>query len=136
MTTSTRRILIALPTIALALNTIVASAGPAAAAQVGQSGQLSGQSDHITTGTVSIEEVDGKTYIVLGENFSLDGAPDPSVGFSVNGKFVEGSNFAELKSLTGGQRYEVPASLDLTDFDAFVVWCAQFSVPLGSADLN
>jgi hypothetical protein len=109
---------------------------PVVAAEAGQTGQFYGQSDHITTGTVTIEDVDGATYVVLGDDFSLDGAPSPTLGFSVNGEFVQASEFAELNALTGEQRYKVPASLDISAFDAFVVWCSQFSIPLGSANLG
>jgi hypothetical protein len=127
-------------TLALTISTAALAAtltfGAAHAAETVRTGQLSGLSDHITTGTVTIER-DGDTYfVVLGEDFSLDGAPDPSLGFSSGGEYVEASKVSDLNALTGEQRYEIPASVDPADFDAFVVWCAQFSVPLGSADLN
>ncbi|MEM6678005.1 MAG: DM13 domain-containing protein [Pseudomonadota bacterium] len=134
--TFSRRLVLAVPTAALALTIALGALSPAAAAGVGDTGQLYGQSDHVTVGTVSIVEEDGARYVVLGDDFSLDGAPAPTLGFSVDGEFVEASEFAKLGSITGAQRYEIPAALDISDFDAFVVWCSQFSVPLGSADLN
>lgn len=98
-------------------------------------GSLSGRSDHITTGTVSIQRIDGRTYAVLGPDFSLDGAPDPTLGFGKNG-FVKATEFAKLRELTGQQVYELPQDLDPAEYDEFYVWCAEFSVPLGAADLR
>ncbi|MGI9356989.1 MAG: DM13 domain-containing protein, partial [Rhizobiaceae bacterium] len=36
----------------------------------------------------------------------------------------------------GRQLYEVPASIDLSAYDAVTIWCSKFAVPLGSANLN
>lgn len=132
-TSLARTFLLAVPAAAVAASLAV---GVANAADPVRTGQLSGLSDHITTGTVTIERDGDSYFVVLGEDFSLDGAPDPTLGFSIDGEYVEASEFADLKALTGEQRYEIPASVDPADFDAFVVWCAEFSVPLGSADLN
>ena len=131
--TVSRFTLAAAATIALNLTLAISSAS---AAEIGQTGQFFGQSNHITKGTVTIDKVGGTTYVVLGDDFSLDGAPAPTLGFSINGTFVDASEFAELQSLTGAQRYALPATLDIADFDAFVVWCADFDVPLGSAILS
>ena len=108
-----------------------AQSGP----EVLSAGRLSGRSDHITTGTVSIQRIDGKTYAGLGPDFSLDGAPDPTLGFGKNG-FVKASEFAQLRDLTGQQVYELPRDLNPANYNEFYVWCAEFSVPLGVADLR
>ena len=104
-------------------------------AEVLAAGSLSGRSDHVTTGTVSIQRIDGKTYAVLGPDFSLDGAPDPTLGFGRNG-FVKASEFAQLRELAGQQIYELPQDLNPADYTQFYVWCAEFSVPLGVAELR
>lgn len=107
-----------------------------AGAETVRSGQITGQSDHVMTGTISIEHEGDKTFVVLSEDFSLDGAPDPKLGFGKNGAFDTDTIFAKLEALTGAQRYEVPSSVDVADYDTFTVWCEQFSVPLGSAELE
>ena len=104
-------------------------------AEMLSAGSLSGRTDHITTGTVSIQRIDGKTYAVLGPDFSLDGAPDPTLGFGRNG-FVKSSEFAQLRELAGQQIYELPQDLNPADYTEFSVWCAEFSVPLGVAELS
>ena len=50
------------------------------------SGTFTGASDHITTGGVQIvKTADGGAVVILDTDFSLDGAPDPRVGFGKDG---------------------------------------------------
>ena len=107
-----------------------------ALAQDARSGQLSGESGHVTTGTVAIQRDGDRTLVVLGDDFSLDGAPDPTLGFAEGGAFDLATEFSDLHSLTGGQTYELPSGVDVSEHDTFVVWCSEFAVPLGSAPLN
>lgn len=103
-------------------------------ARVIASGTFSGRSEHITTGKVSIEFNDNKFQVILADDFSLDGAPDPVLGFG-NGEFVKASNFSKLNSISGRQVYDLPSSIDPTIYTEIYVWCEQFSVPLGVAKL-
>lgn len=98
---------------------------------------FTGKSDHITTGGVTIvKHADGTATVTLEDDFSLDGAPDPRVGFGKDGKFVEASDLGELKMLNGKQTYTVPASINVDDFNEIYIWCLKFSVPLGVAKLG
>ena len=110
--------------------------GAASAAEAGDAGTFTGASDHITTGKVEIAKDDQGYIVKFGPGFSLDGAPDPKVGFGKDGKFAPGSLIGALQSLNGEQVYRVPASLDISAFDEVVIWCEQFSVPLGAAALS
>ena len=121
---------------AAALGLMLVITQPAEASDILRSGMFTGQSDHVTTGTVRIEKDGESTVLVLASDFSLDGAPSPTLGFSVGGKFVEASEFAELRSLEGEQRYVLPKGFETTGYDAVTVWCDRFSVPLGSAPLS
>ncbi len=116
--------------VALLFNATAALAGS------GNKGTFTGASDHITTGTVEIVQEGGSYVVKLGSDFSLDGAPDPKVGFGKDGQYVDGTLIGILKSLTGEQDYVVPASLDISDFNEVYIWCEQFSVPLGVASLK
>ncbi len=101
------------------------------------SGTFTGASNHITTGKVTMtKNADGTHTVTLGSNFSLDGAPDPWVGFGKNGKFVPATNLGKLKNLRGGQSYVVPANIDPDDFNEVYIYCVKFNVPLGVAKLN
>ena len=109
---------------------------PAQAGQTLSTGQFQGDNGHVTTGKVTIKKDGNDTIVILGENFSLDGAPNPSLGFSKGGKFDVATDFSPLKSNTGHQIYKLPASINLENYDEIVVWCADFTVSLGSAKLH
>lgn len=127
----------ALKTLALTLAIIVGFVvGPASAGAV-SSGTFTGESDHITTGGVEIiKNADGSHTIVLGDDFSLDGAPDPRVGLGKDGHFNGNTDSGKLGNLTGSQSFVVPAGIDVADFNEVYIWCEKFSVPLGVAKLN
>lgn len=112
------------------------AAGVAGADEVTRSGSFTGASNHVTTGDVSIVKTAEGYEIRLAENFSLDGAPDPRVGFGKGGKFVDATDFEVLREDTGAQVYKVPDGLNPADFDDVFIWCRRFSVPLGLAALN
>ncbi len=104
-------------------------------AQITAKGAFTGDSNHVTTGGAEILRQDGKWYVKLGKDFFFDGAPDPKVALG-NGKFVQDATLAPLRSNTGEQLYEIPASLDVADFNQVWIWCEEFAVPLGHANLK
>ena len=110
---------------------------PALADTVAATGTFTGASDHITTGGVSIiKTAGGGAVVILDKDFSLDGAPDPRVGFGVDGKYVDASDLGVLTSKDGLPVYVVPASVNVDDFNEVYIWCRKFSVPLGVAALK
>ncbi|WP_299153796.1 DM13 domain-containing protein [uncultured Tateyamaria sp.] len=101
------------------------------------SGTFTGASDHITTGGVQIiKTADGGAVVILDTDFSLDGAPDPRVGFGNDGTYVDVTDLGELQQLTGLQIYIVPPTVNVDDFNEVYIWCKQFSVPLGVAGIS
>lgn len=104
--------------------------------QVVTSGTFEGRSDHVTTGGVSIIKTASGYVAVLENDFSLDGAPDPTLGFGNNGSYDTKTTFTKLESINGLQVYAIPANVDVSAFNEFYVWCAEFSVPLGVAALK
>ncbi len=121
---------------AIALAGFIAFSNAADAGTVA-SGTFTGASDHITTGGVEvIKNDDGSHTVVLGADFSLDGAPDPRVGFGKDGKYDKATGMGLLKSLNGKQSFTVPAGVDPADFNEVYIWCLKFNVPLGVAAIN
>lgn len=118
----------------LALGAMTAIA-PAQADEVIATGTFEGRSDHRTDGEVTIIKTDSGYQVVLSDDFSLDGAPDPTLAFGKDG-FASEAEFTELKSNDGHQVYDLPEGLDPTDYDEFYVWCSEYAVPLGFADQN
>ncbi len=109
---------------------------PAQAGQTISTGQFNGANGHVTTGKVTIKKEGNDTIVILEDNFSLDGAPNPSLGFSKDGNYDVATDFSPLKSNTGRQVYKLPASINVENYDEIVVWCADFTVSLGSAKLH
>lgn len=111
--------------------------GPVSAVFADVTGTFTGASDHITTGGVSItKNADGTSTVTFDSSFSLDGAPDPHVGFGKDGAFVDLANLGELKQINGAQSYIVPANINISDFNELYIWCVKFAVPLGVAKLG
>ncbi|MFK8184865.1 MAG: DM13 domain-containing protein [Phormidesmis sp.] len=116
-------------------NLDIAASEDLAAGTIIATGTFEGKSDHITTGSVDIVERGGKYYIELGDDFSLDNAPDPKVGLGKNG-YDPITQSGELRSLTGASTYELPDGLDISSYNEVYIWCEKFSVPLGVAVLS
>lgn len=101
------------------------------------SGSFTGANNHITTGGVQIvKTADGGAVVILDSDFSLDGAPDPRVGLGKDGEYAPATDLGKLQNLTGVQVYIVPPTVNVDDFNEVYIWCLQFSVSLGSADLS
>lgn len=122
---------------AAATAALLTAAPVSAGTGIAASGQFTGASDHITTGGVSIvKTANGGAVVILDSDFSLDGAPDPRVGFGVDGAYKDASDLGELVSKTGVSVYIVPPSVNVDDFNEVYIWCRKFAVPLGVAALK
>ena len=114
---------------------VLAAPASAQSMMAKSSGIFEGRSNHVTTGSVKIIEEDGRTFVELGEDFSLDGGPDPRVGFGKDGEYKKDAYLGALLSLNGKQRYAVPATWVASDFNEIYIWCDVADVPLGVASL-
>lgn len=135
---------IALVAVAIALTGIAGCSKAAPASAVEQvveaagvvSGAFEGRNDHITTGTASIVGAPGSYSLVFSNNFELDGAPDPIIGFGHDGTFDISTKVGALDNRTGAQSYALPASFDPAANSEVYVWCEKFDVALGVAELK
>ena len=136
LTTRVKSLVLALvAAIGLTVNTLTPAEAVTPHAVVAQ-GQFEGRSDHVVLGSATILKTDSGHVLVLEADFSLDGAPAPTLGFGKGGKFAADTEFSLLQSKDGFQAYAIPASIDLANYDEVYVWCADFSVPLGVAKLK
>ena len=101
---------------------------------IGQ-GKFTGKSGHVASGTVVVSKSSSGTVVILENDFNFDGAPDPKLGFGRNGYDPNGK-FSALKSNSGKQVYQVPATIDATKYNEVWVWCEQYNVPLGVATIR
>ena len=105
---------------------------PAMAGGHGKIGTFKGESNHVTTGRVEVVSADGKATINLLDDFTFDGAPDPKVALGKDG-YDPKTLMGLLKSNTGASSYEVPAGINVDDYNEVWIWCEKFNVPLGVA---
>lgn len=102
--------------------------------------------EHTTTGTVRIiQQADGARVLTL-ENLDTSNGPDVHVWLSAAhvvegtaGWFTAGSadyyDLGLIKGNQGNQVYQIPAEVDLSKYPAVDLWCVQFSVSFGAAEL-
>lgn len=128
-----RRIKLAMLAAALTAPLIAA---PAFADGHAETGSFIGASNHVTSGSAELVKTETGYQIILGEDFSFDGAPDPRVGLGSGGAFAEGTDFEPLRENAGRQVYDVPAGIDAAAFDEIWIWCRRYAVPLGVAALK
>ncbi|MEM6702261.1 MAG: DM13 domain-containing protein [Acidobacteriota bacterium] len=85
-------------------------------------------------GSWSIVEEGGKSWIVLDDSFATKKAPDLKLflskksGAELNGKnAADGVLVAKLDSHKGGQRYAIPATVDLSQYSTLALHCEKYS---------
>jgi len=102
--------------------------------------------EHTTTGTVRIvQQPDGARLLTL-ENLDTSNGPDVHVWLSAAhvvegtaGWFTAGSadhyDLGLIKGNQGNQVCQIPADVDLSKYPSVDLWCVQFSVSFGAAEL-
>jgi hypothetical protein len=102
--------------------------------------------EHATTGTVRIIQHPGGKRVLTLENLDTSNGPDVHVWLSAAdvvegtaGWFTAGSaeyfDVGMIKGNQGNQVYALPDELDLARFKSVDLWCVQFSVSFGAAQL-
>lgn len=129
-----KQVILLLATLTIALSPKIAQADNAmSGAEVITSASFIGENGHEVSGGVEIVKQGAVHYLVLQDDFEFDGAPDPKLGFSQNGEFVEDSLFSGLNLDRGKQIYRLPADFDAATYDEVTVWCDKFDVSLAEA---
>ena len=100
------------------------------------------EQDHPTSGIAKIVNVNGKRYLEFDKAFTTARGPKVRVVLHrnntvpVNLKAENYVTIAQLKKFDGAQRYEIPANVDLDDFKSVAIWCEEFNVTFGYANLQ
>ncbi len=90
---------------------------------------------HQVSGNVTLFETSG-THTVLLDSFMSENGPDLRVYLSKDDKATEYVSLGKMKSTTGRQAYEVPKGTVVSDYKYVLIWCQQFSVLFGKAELK
>jgi hypothetical protein len=102
--------------------------------------------EHATTGTVRIIQQPGGARVLTLENLDTSNGPDVHVWLSAAdvvegtaGWFTAGSaehvDLGLIKGNQGNQVYAIPEDVDLARYRSVDLWCVQFSVSFGAAQL-
>ncbi|MBM3910109.1 MAG: DM13 domain-containing protein [Thaumarchaeota archaeon] len=78
---------------------------------------------------------DGQKLLRL-EDFSSTNGPDLYVYLASDSSASDYVSLGRLKANNGNQNYDIPAGFDLSKYDTVLIWCKQFSVLFGSAELT
>jgi len=90
---------------------------------------------HSVSGTAKIYEENGKKTVVL-DPFSSQNGPDLKIYLSKDENASQYINLGAMKSTMGKQSYEITGMPDLAEYKFVLVWCQQFSVLFGKAELQ
>jgi uncharacterized protein YxeA len=102
------------------------------------SGRFVGTNDgiHNAEGQAKILKLaDGKQLLRF-EDFKSTNGPDLYVYLATDKSAQDYVSLGRLKANIGNQNYEIPDEVDLAKYDTALVWCKQFSVLFGSAEIS
>ncbi|MBI5146047.1 MAG: DM13 domain-containing protein [Thaumarchaeota archaeon] len=94
-----------------------------------------GDGIHNAEGTAKILSIDGAQFLRL-EDFKATNGPDLHVYLATDEKATDYVDLGSLKANIGNQNYQIPEGTDLSKYDTALVWCKQFSVLFGHANLS
>jgi hypothetical protein len=93
-----------------------------------------GDGIHDASGVAKIIATGGSSALRL-EDFRSTNGPDLYVYLSTDNQASDFVELGRLKGNIGNQNYEIPEGIDLSKYDTVLIWCKQFSVLFGSAEL-
>ena len=102
---------------------------------------VTAEKDHQTVGTVTIISEDGKQYLEFGDDFQTVEGPAVKIILHKDGTVpvnIEEEDYvtiAPIQSFEGTQRYAVPTDVNLDEYASVAVWCQEFNVTFGYAQL-
>jgi len=98
-------------------------------------GVFSGTSSYQVTGSVKYIEANGAKTLRF-ENFISSNGPDLKVYLAKDVNAVNFISLGVLKSTSGNQNYNVTGMPDISQYKYALIWCQQFGVLFGSAQLK
>lgn len=70
------------------------------------------------------------------ENFKTDNGPALKVYISSDDKATDFIDLGALKAVSGNQNYSISKNINLSNYPFVLIWCEQFSVLFGSAEVK
>lgn len=100
-----------------------------------RAGTFMGATGHTVSGTSALYLSEGNNVLYLSP-FSSQNGPDLKVYLSKDQNASSYVNLGKLKSTTGMQSYAIPSNVNIEEYPYALVWCQQFSVLFGKAQMN
>lgn len=101
------------------------------------SGKFAGADNfHKAEGTAQILKIGDKYFVRFEEDFKVTNGPDLFVHFGKDGVYAAEARLGRLKGNVGSQNYEIPAAINISEYNEVWIWCRAFSVPFGNAQLD
>ena len=88
---------------------------------------------HPTSGKAAVNS--DKTVLTF-TNFKTDNGPKLLVYLSTDVNSTEFVNLGDLKGISGDFTYTIPANTDFAKYKIVNIWCVDFSVSFGTAELK
>ena len=98
-------------------------------------GSLNGNMSYKVSGTAKLIEDNGVKSVRL-ENFSSSNGPDLKVYLAKDARASSFINLGNLKSVSGNQNYPISSMINNSEYKFILIWCQQFGVLFGSAEIN
>lgn len=98
-------------------------------------GSFAGVSGHTVSGMAATYDDNGAKVLLL-EPLTSQNGPDLRVYLSKDQNAGTYINLGSLKSTTGKQSYTIPGNPNLDEYPYVLIWCQEFSVGFGRAELQ
>ncbi len=99
-------------------------------------GTFEGKGSHSAQGAAKLVKAGSKYFIRFEEDFHVTNGPDLYVYLGKNDHYEVSTKISSLKGNMGGQNYEVPENIKVSEYNEVWIWCRAFSVPFGKATLK
>lgn len=98
-------------------------------------GDFSGTGGHAVAGSAKVLDNAGVKTLRL-ENFSATNGPDLKVYLAKDINAASFMNLGDLKSVSGNQNYALSGMPEIAQYKYVLIWCQQFGVGFGTAELK
>ena len=98
-------------------------------------GNFTGTPGHNVSGSAEIITENNQKKLVL-KGFSTTAGPDLRVYLATNAQAGNFISLGQLKANSGQQVYDITGMPDFTQHKFVLIWCQQFNILFGSAQLN
>lgn len=94
-----------------------------------------GDGIHNAEGTARVISLEDGSRVLRFENLKSTNGPDLYVYLATDKGASDFVDLGRLKGNIGNQNYNIPQGTDLSKYNTVLIWCKQFSVLFGSAEL-